>query len=731
VLGILLPLLAGLLFLIESGRSRTEDPGTRSGRSTEREEALHAPLPPAEAVLESAARSPAALPVAPGHPDVTSGVEPRPGELRGRVLDPQRTPVPGARVSLRRGIAREFMVLDLEAAHAAEEIAETTSDAQGEFRFALARGIPVDLVASGAGFVDTVVPDRYAGEFVEVTLSPGCLVFGRITRERDGSPVEGAEVRVFRLGGPSALARETTSDADGRYELRFAFREDPMLEVVSRNEQSSDWIDLVLGPDGTVEKDVALKAGVLVEGRVTDSLTGSPIQGAIVGEGWVYRRTAATDALGEYRLEGFGNPGMAELFAKAKGYGESKKENLPGAENGLLHVDFELAPGHAARGRVLDPGGRPIEGAYVAAVASQFGSEGQETDWLSARTDEEGRFRIDSLTPGLRHALFARKHGWATHVWDFPPTEVVENETDLGDLVLTPPALIAGRVEDDSEQGIADVEVILKGWNRDRGRLGSDSDGSRGSNIADFYVASREVRSDARGRFWFGGVAAGSYTLGARKRGWAEPSPIPVEVEEGNDQEDLVLRVGGGSTIRGRVVDEDGRPVAKVHLSPRLVEPENPGTSEQVDASAQTDAGGTFAFRGLPSGEYRIDVYPFWIAEWDPDAPWLQTTIERARTGTDDLVIVMEKGANIGGVLLDAAGKPLFGYWISPAGNVRTTGGLVTTDLEGRFTIGVPRGTVCDIEVRGSPQSRDYGTVLLTQPGVAAGTTNLVLQLEP
>jgi len=256
------------------------------------------------------------------------------GELTGRVLDPEGERVVGCAVELRRGFAREFSVLDLEMAHATERLAETRTDSSGEFRFELARGRPVDVVAASPGYVDQVLPDRYAGQFVEITLSSGYLVRGRVTRARDGSPVEDATVRVFQLGGPSALQRETETAADGSYELRYTHGDRAMLQVLPRWDRSSEWISLEFGADGTVTKDVILEAGLLLEGRVTDAETGDPIEGAVVCEGWTFSRSVTTDASGEYRFPGFGAPGVGELFVRARGYGRAKRASLPGGENG-------------------------------------------------------------------------------------------------------------------------------------------------------------------------------------------------------------------------------------------------------------------------------------------------------------------------------------------------------------------------------------------------------------
>jgi hypothetical protein len=55
-------------------------------------------------------------------------------------------------------------------------------------------------------------------------------------------------------------------------------------------------------------------------------------------------------------------------------------------------------------------------------------------------------------------------------------------------------------------------------------------------------------------------------------------------------------------------------------------------------------------------------------------------------------------------------------------------GEFSTTDLEGRIALTVVPGTSPDVEVRGAAQTSAFQTVFLVQPGVAAGTHDLVLR---
>src|SRR5204863_9033140 len=126
-------------------------------------------------------------------------------------------------------------------------------DSNGAFRFALPIGMPVDVTATLAGYCDAVEPDAHAGQELELVLARGVLVYGRVTKKRDGAGVEGAAVRVFRMGGPNSLTSETETRADGGYELRTTLREEAYIEIVPRVERCPEWTALTIGPDDRCE----------------------------------------------------------------------------------------------------------------------------------------------------------------------------------------------------------------------------------------------------------------------------------------------------------------------------------------------------------------------------------------------------------------------------------------------------------------------------------------------
>lgn len=650
-----------------------------------------------------------------------------PNELRGRVIDSADRLVSGARVGLHRGEVRDYFVPDHGLSHATEAMAELTTDASGEFRFELECGIPVDLHAEAADFCPALIPNCRAGEFVVVRLSAGYRVFGRVTRARDGAPVAEADVRLFQSGGPESLRRETRTAGDGSFELRFAFRDRPMLDIVPQLEQSPGWVEFTLDANGEAEQNVVVKDGFIVLGKVSAAGTGQPIAGAMVAEDFVLRHAALTDENGEYRLTGFGDSRGAELFAKAAWFGTVRRQNLPGAIDGVLHVDFQLKPSRSAHGRVVDASGAPLRDVLCVAIAREFGAQGERLEWISSHTDTSGRFNIENLSSDLRHTLLLSKYGCATRVYDFPKEELTTLDLDLGSFALGAPALLAGVVEDESGQGLAETKVTLTGNNADRFRMvGENVAGER--RVSDFYTATRTSSSDAQGRFSFGGLAAGTYSLLARRSGRPESKPVSVNIAEAELKDDVKLLMPSGARLFGRVADPEGRAVDGVSVSAKPLKPPEPGSRPERDTGAHTDAEGKFEILGLSPGDYRVSARPLAKASSDPDDPLMPVSVDQVSANSSELKITLPRGATIRGSLHDKSGAAVFGYLVVVPNKV--DGGLfITTDANGEFCVAVERESVNELEIHGPLEGGLMNKVFLVERAVAAGTRGLNLIL--
>jgi len=644
----------------------------------------------------------------------------REAQLAGVVQDGSERPIAGATIEVLLPPSREFSVIDLDRNAQLDPWAELKSDRAGRFALALERGRPVDLKVSADGFASRWIPSRYAGERLVVVLDAGCTLTGRLTRADDGTPVEDVKLKVFRYGGPSMVSYATTSDADGRYRFAGLPADEMMLQVTPERGRSPGWVRLEFGADHALVKDFALERELVVRGRVTDAKSGAPIPGAEVGESWVFTKVARADADGAYELHGFGGPGTYEVHARAPGYGTQGRRDLPEPVDGTIALDFALPPARAVTGRVVDASNAAVEGAYVAAIASAMLNEGNYAEWPSTRTGADGRFEIADLNPKFHHTLFVQKRGAATVVYELSAAEYGTPSLDVGDVVLSPSALLIGRVVDDQGVGLPNLDMVLSGTNGDRYRL-LDPREPRAQTLG-FYVEERRTRTDARGRFSFADLPAGSFKVMVRPSQRKEPKPVAVEIAAGEVKRGVVVTLANGASIAGRVVTTAGAAIASVHV---FVEATDGGTGR---VSTVSGADGRFEVRGLDLGRYRLRTR---YSSGDPSDErnnLLPCELDAVEAGTVDLNLELAVGVPIRGVVTDADGHRIASAWVRAQVDGQKPTWSGGTDGEGRFTVLVPQGAVVNLSVQ-LPQSgqfmRDAG---VAASGIKAGADGVVLK---
>jgi Carboxypeptidase regulatory-like domain len=127
--------------------------------------------------------------------------------------------------------------------------------------------------------------------------------------------------------------------------------------------------------------------------------------------------------------------------------------------------------------------------------------------------------------------------------------------------------------------------------------------------------------SDGEGRFTFGSVTAGEYTLsaskpsyldmvfGARRHG-ANAAGTPIRIAAGQKIENPELRLPRGSTITGTITDEYGDPAFNTAVRVMRYVYSNGERYATPSGSDQTDDRGFYRVSGLPPGEYIVSAVP-------------------------------------------------------------------------------------------------------------------------
>ena len=237
-------------------------------------------------------------------------------------------------------------------------------------------------------------------------------------------------------------------------------------------------------------------------------------------------------------------------------------------------------------GRVVDPDGRGLAGAFVHAVPRKSPEARPSAE---ARTDPDGCFVLTGLGPGI-HALTAT-------AFDFLATELpdVPAGGERIQIVLRQGARIEGRsVDAYTGHPVEAARVFVEAL---------DADGAprqTGSQLE------RPVPGDAS--CWLlAGLAPGRYRVVAHADGFATSCSEPIDLEEAEMVYDLVLRMNRGGRIAGRLVvpDADGPPPT---LRVEALAAGTPTQDDEALASTTSDPQGRFLLEHLPPGHVRIVV---------------------------------------------------------------------------------------------------------------------------
>lgn len=278
---------------------------------------------------------------------------------------------------------------------------------------------------------------------------------------------------------------------------------------------------------------------------------------------------------------------------------------------------------------LVGAGGTTLPGVAVAASWTQTALVRQFTTvrhtLASAVTDDTGRAVLDRLPPGPVEIAWDLA---ATDTKAARPWRVLAGEASTLRLKASEPLVwIQGRVVDRGGHPLAHARISL---------------GVHGGSVAS---CDADGRFDARVFAPEGGrqvcVSAENFALELRPLLDLAPASKPV---------DIVL--GPGRSVRGRLVDETGAPLADVPV----VAVNDPFVSEADRVRGLCDVDGTFRLHGL-----RADVKHVLVAH-SPGRALLVRSLGDAEFGAPDLdlgVLAFAPGITLTGVFLAMDGQPM------------------------------------------------------------------------
>lgn len=191
----------------------------------------------------------------------------------------------------------------------------------------------------------------------------------------------------------------------------------------------------------------------------------------------------------------------------------------------------------------------------------------------------------------------------------------------------------------------------------------------------------RVVRTNAEGKATIKPVRPGWIPVEASADGYASSMAITT-IGSGGAVGNIKLTLKKGVAISGKVVDEQGQPIAKARIT---VAPGMWGWSEHR-AKTTSDEKGEFTLVALPEGSHIL-------ASVDGEhTPSRSAPVTVGSQPVSGITITMKAGASLAGIVVDADGKPV------PAAAVRVAGKgadmwwrqqmrQTTTDAEGKFAL--------------------------------------------
>lgn len=256
------------------------------------------------------------------------------------------------------------------------------------------------------------------------------------------------------------------------------------------------------------------------------------------------------------------------------------------------------------RGRVVDPDGEPLGGVFVHAKGP--GTRQQR------RSAANGSFRFGDLRPGTYEV--AALLGPGRWLGTAETVEVLEGSVDVELRLRRSTSVRVVVVGEDGHRPLEGLAVVF-------GPLGAST------------------KTDASG-------AAVLEHLDPAWRGTLSvtvPDDVPYLARREPDwsPRDDLLVLERALALRGRVLDEQGRPLEAVAVQLRLDAVDQtlpPGASRSV----RTDAEGRFAFRRLRRGTYRIRALDAGT-KWGRAGPWTDVA-----AGDADIVLRAHRGVAMG-----------------------------------------------------------------------------------
>jgi protocatechuate 3,4-dioxygenase beta subunit len=549
---------------------------------------------------------------------------------------------------------------------------------------------------------------------------------GTVREEGGGAPIAGAT--VCASWSSEALGAEqtrepicATTDASGAYALTDLVPATYVIDANAPKHVPSRWRDdrkhddlHIAAGETRAPIDLVLEGGAIEVKGVVDDINGGPVGGALVTvDGWFWYGHGTggyvrTKEDGKFTV--WAKPGTVSITATAEGYSPGEKSGpAPGA-----FLEVLLTPEGVLAGTVVEAGThKPVVGAMVTAGADEGYFEDGPRRAPSARTDDQGRFRITRLAPG-RYKPSATGDGYYGEPAESVLLALGQTKDDVA-IEVHPAATVRGTIV--VEAAGKETPCPRGGvWIRDAAR-----------NL------SRNAKTDPDGTVTIKAVLPGKYEVSPFCEDHLPKDRYEPLVVAAKDVGGLVWATGAGATITGRVHDASGAPIAGTSVWGQLTGGDPRGRRQ--NGWDETGKDGAFQMTGLGAGTYQLHINAP-VGYHAPKDPPTATVVAEGTTTVD---LTLDGGGTIHGAVVDETGAPVSGAHVRASGArwEWSWGTNAETADDGSFTLrGVSPGDVRVTASRGSwnalraPGSTDDDTQGKKVTVVSGATVEVRLVVE-
>ncbi|MCP4092615.1 MAG: hypothetical protein GY747_04120 [Planctomycetes bacterium] len=255
-------------------------------------------------------------------------------------------------------------------------------------------------------------------------------------------------------------------------------------------------------------------------------------------------------------------------------------------------------PAALVKMNLVDGSGAPISDATVTFNLNEWTNNLDELDmeaWDNAKVlpvDQQGQL-VANVPTGKTFQIEVGGAFWRSQSRIVQPLQG-EEVVDLGEIALTPANRVAGIVRNEDGEVIAKADVNV-----------SETNGSMWGN----GMNQGTVTND-EGQFSFDGIRSGRFKFRVSAQGYVTTVLQAEHIQQRQGEFPLEITLERGSMTKGRVLDEDGSPVAGAEVYTIQTDPQNywwgdwdPPLPTDKEPGAISDNNGDFMVYGLSDEE--------------------------------------------------------------------------------------------------------------------------------